>query len=59
MPKFADLEKFFSDPKYSDDKEFLTGAVNKIFDDRIETEKKKKEDDKSSSNIFDSWFGGK
>lgn len=57
MPKPTDLDKFFSDPKFADDKDFLVGAVNKIIEDRIEAEKKKSEGE--NSNFFDRVFGGK
>ena len=59
MPKPADLEKFFSDPKFADDKDFLVGAVNKILEDRIAQENEKKAETDKNTNVFDRLFGAK
>jgi hypothetical protein len=57
-----DIEKFFSDPKYENDKNFLTQAVEKILEQKelkkIEEEKKNPKKSSSEKSIFDKLWSG-
>ena len=54
---FPDLQKFFTDPAFQSDRDFLNGVIDERLKHHLtEAEKKKKENEPRS--IFDQWFGG-
>lgn len=48
MAKRPTIEEFFTDPKYSEDAEFMKGAFNKMMADAYEEAKKKKKEKKDN-----------
>jgi hypothetical protein len=60
MPK-PDLDKFWTDPAFAEDKKFLTGAMEKFLTEKAEEARKKKEAEELANppSIFDQLFGGK
>ena len=56
MP-FPDLTKFFSDPAFQSDRDFLNGVIDARLKQHAEEEEKRRKENEPRS-IFDQWFGG-
>lgn len=54
------IEEFFTDPKHSNDANFMRGAVKKVIAEvRAEEDEKRKLENPEPESFFDKMFGGK
>jgi hypothetical protein len=61
MPEMPDLEKFWSDPAYQKDRDFMEGFMLRVLEKKQKEaeEKRKRDDDAQPKNIWDQIFAGK
>lgn len=56
MAKKPTLEEFFSDPKHTEDADFMRGAVKKVLGEVMEEERKKKVRPKKEKTFLQKLF---